>query len=84
MNETGLMFNRVAKGGHDIPREDVLRRFSERYEALASVLDYVDEAVFYDNENGFTVVAEYRNGELLPIGTRCPAWLAQLQSYLKD
>lgn len=69
--------NRVAKGGHDIPEADVRRRFDERFDALLAVLDYVDEAVLYDNENGFRVVAEYRNGELLPIGPS-PAWLGEL------
>lgn len=38
--------NRVEKGGHDIPDEDVIRRFNERNEALYKILEYVDEAVF--------------------------------------
>lgn len=71
--------NRVAKGGHDIPTADVVRRFAERFPALLHVLDYVDEAVLYDNENGFRVVAEYRNGELLPIGPS-PTWLKELMA----
>ena len=71
--------NRVAKGGHDIPAADVVRRFAERFPALLHVLDYVDEAVLYDNENGFRVVAEYRNGELLPIGPS-PTWLKELMA----
>lgn len=74
--------NRVRKGGHDIPRADVLRRFQERNTALARVLAYVDEATFYDNENGFAVVAEYRNGELLTRGQYLPAWLADLMEAL--
>lgn len=76
--------NRVAKGGHDIPREDVLRRFAERNEALVRVLAYVDEATFYDNENGFAVVAEYRNGEIIARGQYVPAWLADLQKHLAE
>lgn len=64
--------NRVAKGGHDIPREDVHRRYGERHAALAAVLPYCDEAVFFDNENGFVEVAEYRNGELLCKGEYRP------------
>lgn len=76
--------NRVAKGGHDIPREDVQRRFAERGETLARVLDHVDEAIFYDNENGFAVVAEYRNGELIPRGSYCPDWLKELQRHLSE
>ena len=74
--------NRVKRGGHDIDREDVLRRFSGRWEAVKKVLPYCDEAEFYDNDNGFVKVAEYRNGELLPIGERRPVWLTELQTCL--
>lgn len=75
--------NRVKRGGHDIDRVDVLRRFSGRWKAVQRVLPYCDEAEFYDNDNGFVKVAEYRNGELLPIGERCPDWLKELQAYLR-
>lgn len=74
--------NRVKRGGHDIPSDDVVRRFAGRWEAVAKVLPYCDEAEFYDNENGFTLVAEYRNGELRTIGSRVPRWLEELQEYL--
>ena len=74
--------NRVKRGGHDIPHDDVVRRFASRWEAVAKVLPYCDEAEFYDNGNGFTLVAEYRNGELRTIGSRVPQWLEELQEYL--
>lgn len=74
--------NRVKRGGHDIPSDDVVRRFAGRWEAVAKVLPYCDEAEFYDNGNGFILVAEYRNGELRTIGSRVPRWLEELQEYL--
>ena len=74
--------NRVKRGGHDIPCDDVIRRFAGRWEAVAKVLPYCNEAEFYDNDNGFTLVAEYRNGELRTIGSRVPRWLEELQEYL--
>ena len=58
--------NRVRKGGHDIPRRDVENRFKRRFEDIAKILPYCDEARFFDNDNGFVLVAEYRNGEVLP------------------
>lgn len=76
--------NRVAKGGHDIPTEDVLRRFEERFEALGRILEYCDEATFFDNENGFVEVARYENGELLPVGDYRPAWLMEMQDALQE
>lgn len=76
--------NRVRRGGHDISQEDVVRRFRERWEAVEKVLPYCDEAEFYDNDNGFQLVAEYRNGELRTVGSHCPNWLAELLRYLEQ
>jgi predicted ABC-type ATPase len=70
--------NRVEKGGHDIQEDDVARRYAERFESLRRVLPYCDEAVLFDNENGFVPVAEYRNGEIVPLVENAPAWLMEL------
>ena len=75
--------NRVRKGGHDIPRRDVESRFAHRFADVAKVLPYCDEARFFDNDNGFELVAEYRNGEILPIGRRCPQWLVELMAEMR-
>ena len=74
----GRIANRVAKGGHDIPREDVERRFQSRFTDVLRVLPYCDEARFFDNDNGFVEVAEYRNGELTPRVSTPPRWLLEL------
>lgn len=75
--------NRVALGGHDIPLQDMERRFGRRFTALAGVLPYCSEAVFFDNRNGFVEVAEYRNGEVLPMGDNRPLWLTEMLEELK-
>ena len=75
--------NRVKYGGHDIPAQDVERRFAGRWEAVAKVLPYCDEAEFYDNSNGFALVAKYRNGELRTVGSVLPRWLKELREYLE-
>ena len=69
--------NRVEKGGHDIPKQTVERRFAGRAEALSRVLPYCDEAVFFDNDNGFVPVAEYHNGEITPLVENKPRWLVE-------
>ncbi|WOC74165.1 hypothetical protein RX717_09000 [Intestinibacillus sp. NTUH-41-i26] len=69
--------NRVRKGGHDIPAGDVRRRFAGRVRALASVLPYCDEATFFDNDNGFAAVAEYRNG-VIACFDGAPRWVRGL------
>lgn len=78
----GRIRNRVAKGGHNIPREDVERRFSTRFADVLRVLPYCDEARFFDNDNGFVEVAEYRNGELFPRVADPPRWLRELQNKM--
>lgn len=70
--------NRVRKGGHDIDAGIVASRFGKRFDDLLAVLPYCNEATFYDNDNGFVTVAKYKNGEILPIGSRQPKWLAEL------
>lgn len=76
--------NRVRKGGHDIPAEDVKRRYEKRFEDLARVLPYCNEVRFYDNENGFARIAEYKNGTLMVTASNIPQWLDQLRSFLSD
>ncbi|MBE6728085.1 MAG: hypothetical protein E7562_05515 [Ruminococcaceae bacterium] len=75
--------NRVQKGGHDIPPLDVIRRFASRYDDISSVLPFCDEAVFYDNENGFKVVAEYRNSHF-DISDNAPKWVEELKKHLEN
>ena len=74
----GRIANRVAKGGHDIPKADVERRFQSRFTDVLRVLPYCDEARFFDNDNGFVEVAEYRNGELISRVPTPPRWLLEL------
>ncbi len=69
--------NRVRKGGHNIAPEDVKRRFAARFESLLDVLPYCDTAQFYDNENGFVLVGEYRDGRIQAFANP-PVWMAEL------
>lgn len=74
--------NRVEKGGHDIPSDDVQRRYSKRFEDLARILPYCSEVRFFDNENGFAEKAEYRNGLLITKGGSADGWIKELADYL--
>ena len=74
--------NRVAKGGHNIANNDVIRRFDNRFDSLVKVLPYCDEVSFFDNDNGFTEVAEYKNGELILKNGHKPNWLSIFEEQL--
>ncbi len=76
--------NRVAKGGHNISAEDGEKRYKTRNRDIAAVLPYCHEAVFYDNENGFKVVAEYANGNLNFSAPNPPIWITELSDILKN
>lgn len=74
--------NRVKKGGHNIGSDDVKRRFEKRFDDLAAVLPYCNEVRFFDNENGFVEIAEYKNGSLIIKVKAVPDWLNKLKDKL--
>lgn len=76
--------NRVRKGGHDVSAEDIYRRFKNRFSDLMKILPYCNEAHFYDNENGYVKVAEYKNGLLRTVGDYKPEWLTKLIEVMKS
>jgi len=71
--------NRVTRGGHNIQEDDVERRFGKRFDDVIKILPYCDFALFYDNDNGFVVVGEYRNGEIICKGEYKPKWFVELK-----
>lgn len=76
--------NRVRKGGHSIPERDVKRRYESRFDDLLKILPFCNEAQFYDNENGFVYVGEYRNGEIFTAGDHIPDWMKELNTICKS
>ncbi len=74
--------NRVEKGGHSIPNDDVIRRYGKRFDDLLAILPYCNEVYFYDNENGFVEAAEYKNGTLIIKCDELPNWLSELKKML--
>ena len=74
--------NRVRKGGHNIPSDDVKRRFDRRIKSLESVLPLCDEVIFYDNENGFVKVAEIKNNKFQYSNGYKPQWIVDYKEAL--
>lgn len=74
--------NRVRKGGHNIPSDDVKRRFDRRIKSLESVLPLCDEVIFYDNENGFVKVAEIKNNKFQYSNGYKPQWIVSYKNAL--
>ena len=74
--------NRVCKGGRNVSAKEVRQSYLHRFEVLPLILPYCDSARFYDNENGFRYVAEYRNGEITHAENYCPDWLKEMNEKL--
>ena len=74
--------NRVAKGGHYISRDEILRRFNNRFSSLLRVLPHCDDAIFFDNHNGFVKVAEYTKEEIHALEK--PMWICELIKMMEE
>ena len=75
--------NRVRKGGHDIPVEDVCRRFENRFNSLKKIAPLCDKIIFYDNENGFVKVAEIGNNRFSFSNGYRPDWIKEVKTVLQ-
>ncbi len=69
--------NRVRKGGHDIPPDDVSRRFEHRFDSLDRIVHQCYKVVFYDNDNGFVKVAEITFGTFRFTNGYRPDWIVE-------
>ena len=68
---------RVASGGHNIPVEDIDRRYGRSMAALSAVLAIVDTATLYDNagDQQHRIVAEVRGGVVVSRAHELPNWV---------
>ena len=57
---------RVANGGHDVPRQKIVDRYDRVMSLLPQAIRAVDRALLFDNSDDLTgakLVAEFRNGK---------------------
>ena len=71
---------RVMKGGHDVPVEDIVRRYERSLANLRAILPMTDRAMLFDNSgNGHRLVARYENGAQEWRATDGPGWLSRVE-----
>ncbi len=61
---------RVAQGGHDVPEDKILSRFSRTRHNLAIAIPCLPHVLVFDNQdidNPFQLVARYHNGQSIEI-----------------
>ncbi len=78
--------DRVAQGGHDVPRDVITPRYNRTLALAPSALQYVSKAVVFDNSSldGIQAQAELVNGRL-ELRTESPArWVSDLAAKVND
>ena len=55
--------NRVAKGGHDIPQEDIRRRYVTSQQNLPQAMRLADRTFIFDNTHVYQLQAEINRGK---------------------
>lgn len=58
------ILNRVKRGGHDIPRDDVIRRAASSSKNLRHVIPLCDHVNIFDNTEYLRLIASFKNGAL--------------------
>jgi predicted ABC-type ATPase len=70
---------RVARGGHDIPDEDIRRRYDRSLANAQQLVKIVDEVLAYDNTSGEPkLVFEMQAGTVVRAAADLPRWAAGL------
>lgn len=54
---------RVARGGHDVPQEDIVRRYERSLENLPSAIEKADKTTLYDNSGRRTEIVGHLDKE---------------------
>jgi predicted ABC-type ATPase len=73
---------RLEAGGHDVPDEKIIARFSRSLENLRSAVMFVDHAFIFDNSSAqepYRWVAELRSGRIVRKGHYQPRWWSELR-----
>ena len=69
---------RVKNGGHGIPDEDIVRRYSESIANLESIIPICEQVKIYDNTDSFVKVASFINGKCVDRIEDIPLWCRQI------
>jgi predicted ABC-type ATPase len=71
--------DRVKLGGHDVPREDILRRYDRSLANLNKAAKIVDELILYDNSTnaGHQILAAIESDRTVTYVPELPGWVAK-------
>mgnify|MGYP004625048831 FL=1 len=75
--------NRAKNSGSNAVRQEVQNQYAHRMDDLTVILPYCDCADFYDNYNGFALIARKVDGHIESVGDYHPQWIIKLLATVK-
>ena len=75
--------NRAKNSGANAVYQEVQNQYAHRMDDLTVVLPYCDCADFYDNYNGFALIARKVDGHIESVGDYHPQWITKLLATVK-
>lgn len=75
--------NRAKNSWANAVCQEVQNQYAHRIDDLTVILPYCDYADFYDNYNGFVLVAQNDDGHIEPVGDYHPQWIIKLLATVK-
>jgi predicted ABC-type ATPase len=66
---------RALQGLHDVPKEDVIRRYERSLKNLKKYYDKVDEKIIFDNSKSYKKLLHVDNKKLKYLAPKTPKWL---------
>jgi predicted ABC-type ATPase len=78
--------SRVNLGGHDVPREDILRRYDRSLDNLSKAANIVDTLILYDNSTsaGHQLLDTIEGDRSTIYVPELPGWLAKVDLNLQN
>jgi predicted ABC-type ATPase len=75
---------RVAQGGHDVPDEDVRRRYARSLSNLKQIIRITNESLVYDNAGPEPrLIIEMRTGVVISEASELPSWACNLLQAIR-
>lgn len=78
---------RVAEGGHNVPEEDIRRRYARSLANLPVALEQADRTLIFDNSTqaGHRQVLTIENGIVTQKARKLPEWVKTLlQEFIEE
>ena len=75
--------NRVAKGGHNIPTEAIIKRYNSSRENLIKSINLLDKLEIYDNTNNVELNFAVKNNEIIYVNKNSKQWVLDIKESIE-